>query len=696
MPKLTLSKDGVTKVFTVSDNFTSLPPAEQEKTVDEMWGSVQGQQHASSPPTGNGYDSALEDLSAPDAMEYGGDPPDPGLGAGMAYGMRVGWDRAAEALAFGVGSMAHWVGVTGWTPGKDTEEADAPIEAGMNTPDVPGFGVGQTVGGLIDSALISHGIGQAAAGVGAGLSTLPYVGETAGALSKVANLNSATKAIATIPKAAAQGGKFGAAVGLVNADQGGGNTARSVASNAIMGAGAAGGLTSIGVAGQLARYLGTPVVKSFLRSLEPAEQRVYSVVLDTLRKQGVSPERAVAKIKGLGPYGFPGDIPELSGLAEGVVNQPGPVGQIAQAIIQARKEGTESRVSNAIKAVTGQVGDVHASFDELAAQRSAAAAPLFASLERIKPTKDELKQLDLFIRSPEGQNALRSGLTTMRRQALAAGTKFQPKQYGLKTLPGGTMTIEPGHPSMPLLHAIKEGFDDLVEVHRDPLTGQLSRSKEVASLDGLRSAYREAVKDLYPRYKSALDAWSGPSRSMRMQDMGRRVLTNDQEVTAKMVSKFSENDKKFFLNGFSRALLDRITGNAGTANDARAIFGNTLIRSKIKAALGNDEAYEKFAREMEQEIQIADSNAKLGANSVTTRRIQNVTDLQRAKVGARSALRLATHNHWGAVGDLVTALSTRPNEDYMTEMQRLLLTPNSADAFGSKLGLDTPVTPPAN
>lgn len=131
---------------------------------------------------------------------------------------------------------------------------------------------------------------------------------------------------------------------------------------------------------------------------------------------------------------------------------------------------------------------------------------------------------------------------------------------------------------------------------------------------------------MYPAYADALDAWAGPSRAKDALSMGRRALSNDPEVTAKVIARLPDSDKEFFKAGVARALKDKIDSAQDGADATRRIFGNDLIRSKIQAAFNDPAAFADFENTMQREAAFARTRNEVLRGSQTARRLAGQQD----------------------------------------------------------------------
>lgn len=120
----------------------------------------------------------------------------------------------------------------------------------------------------------------------------------------------------------------------------------------------------------------------------------------------------------------------VKGLAGNVARKPGPARAIIASVLDARDKGAAARLNVDISKHLSD-GEMQDTAKTLMTARSAAANPLFKKLDDIKPTAEQLSGLNAIIASPEGQKALGTALTTMRRDALRHGVSFAPQARGL-------------------------------------------------------------------------------------------------------------------------------------------------------------------------------------------------------------------------------------------------------------------------
>ncbi|TPG50197.1 hypothetical protein EAH75_01495 [Rhodanobacter glycinis] len=249
----------------------------------------------------------------------------------------------------------------------------------------------------------------------------------------------------------------------------------------------------------------------------------------------------MAKATALGEQGMLADAggANVRNAAETVANSPGAGSDIAQQALESRAGSQAGRVNQAVKDATGVTGNIHAEADQLMAQRAQDAAPLYdkALSNPVIPND----KLSVQLQNPLIQAAMKDGAKIAETNAAANGEAFDPKAY---FNPDGST---PTAPTMKALDAAKQGLDDMLEKYRDPTTGKLNLDSQGRAINNLRASYVNNLDSLNPDYAAAREAYAGPSQSLDAMNMGKRALSNDPEVNAKIVGNLSDGDKQFYL-----------------------------------------------------------------------------------------------------------------------------------------------------
>jgi hypothetical protein len=201
---------------------------------------------------------------------------------------------------------------------------------------------------------------------------------------------------------------------------------------------------------------------------------------------------------------------------------------------------------------------------------------------------------------------------------LAQDRAFDPAEFGInittRTLPDGRvvedMQLVGGNTPTRLFDAAKRGLDRLEEAARGPNGQATGRSREIAEL---RHSLLERIDTLNPAYAQARAAYAGDTALISAANDGRRLVTmrpEDFEVTAADLRRMSESEREFFRLGVARGLMDRINASAdgAEATRLRQMFGSEFMRERLRAIFDSPDDYNRFARVMDQEISMAQTN----------------------------------------------------------------------------------------
>lgn len=429
------------------------------------------------------------------------------------------------------------------------------------------------------------------------------------------------------------------------------------------------GATTGAFLGPLAGMAGS-VVNGLAQRFGSGDTSALQSVYQQMLRDGMTPQQMATSLQALGPLGTVADIaePNLSRLAEGIANNPGAGQAIAYRNLVNRNLGQSQRMVEATNRATGGTATAAQTNAQLIQARSAAAAPAYDNaFNNTRPSVQDEGDLADFVQSPIGQRAFQTGMAEAQINDAIARSRGQMgaqnlAAYGVQQNPDGTFARIPGQPiTMQGLDAIKKGYDRMVEGFRDPTTGRINYSGEVTNvpgmagnvsvrtLDNMRNAFTDQLRSRFPLYADALDTWAGPSQAMDAISLGKRVLTNDDDVTAQNIANISPANRDMFATGVRDALTQKILSVQDRADAANRLFGNQLIRNKIAAGMGgtNSPQFQQFEQEMERERTFWNTSNQMQAGSPTARRVAAQAVAQQATQGPT----------WGAIlSPMMTAL----------------------------------------
>jgi hypothetical protein len=348
----------------------------------------------------------------------------------------------------------------------------------------------------------------------------------------------------------------------------------------------------------------------------------------------------------------------VTGEAGRVARVPGQSKEIVEQAFRARNLDATGRLTSDINKTLGQTGAYQARADLEAARRTAATPKYDAAFSRIVPTAEEAARVERFIRDPIGQDALQKGMRVIQLEKLAKDERFNPADYGVVRGDDGKYQLEAGVPNLRLMDAVKRGYDEIVEGFRDPTSGRLNLNQYGLAVNQVRATYTGELRQMYPRYAAALNAWGGPSQSIDALKFGESALTNAPEVNAARLQSMSENDREFAKLGIAQRLRDIANSKGPLAAEfdrlAGTKYGSTAVRDKIRPFFSSDEELQRLVDGVDYEIKIARKSNEILAGSQTAQRVAEDMGVSGSDV-AHAALS-AGMGHYGSVARQVMSM----------------------------------------
>lgn len=214
---------------------------------------------------------------------------------------------------------------------------------------------------------------------------------------------------------------------------------------------------------------------------------------------------------------------------------------------------------------------------------------------------------------------LKTGLRILRNEADARGTKFDPNDFAIKGNDANGDPIVGETPSLRMLDAIKVGIDHIIEEHRDNF-GKLDR--EGRSIQEFRSAFvKELDANAPPEYRAARKAYEGPARMKDAVFDGKDFMKKPPELITKEMARLSPAEKDAYRIGVARAVSDVITGGGtGALSMAKRISGSTAMKDRLRAALQDDDAYDRLIELADREVKLSQRGSQIIGGSPTARR----------------------------------------------------------------------------
>ena len=157
-----------------------------------------------------------------------------------------------------------------------------------------------------------------------------------------------------------------------------------------------------------------------------------------------------------------------------------------------------------------------------------------------------------------------------------------------------------------MLDAAKKSLDDKI--------GKAIRQgekQEARVLQGIKKELVNKLDELNPDYKKARQIFSDFASIENSQQLGLDINKLRPEEITRLVKDMNPAERDAFRIGV-RESLDKIVQKTPFGTDpARRIFGNSELRNKIKAAIGDNKKYQRFESIMKEEIAAAETKFKV-------------------------------------------------------------------------------------
>lgn len=447
------------------------------------------------------------------------------------------------------------------------------------------------VGEMVDESQAAFPGTSTAAGVGgAVLGTLPMVLAAPGAFGAGAG-----GLLARSGASALSGSALGGADAAVRS----GGDADAIKSGALWGFGL--GAAGPGV-GQVVGN-GVGAVARLLGSGASAAQRAFG------RAAGADAVDDIAgRLAAMGDDALPMDLgPNLQRQAGAIAATPGRGQEVVRSAIASRQAGAGGRVAGALDDALGQTSDTLALADDIIAQRSAAAKPLYeAAYSKPVPFTRDLETL---LTRPSVGKAL------SKAKMLAADEGIPSQQWFANIADDGAVTIK-NVPDVRQLDLTKRALDDMISAAQ-----RAGNNNEARILTQSKNQLLSMIDEAVPEYAQARAAFSGPTAVLDAMEEGQKAFSNSltPNQLRTLLMKMGEAEKEAFIQG-ARAQVANIMGTArNDALAARSAFQKGFNQEKLEILVGKDQA-KRLLGSLDAESAFARTRDVVTGNSETAAR----------------------------------------------------------------------------
>jgi hypothetical protein len=581
------------------------------------------------------YQQAAVDERA-DLKAKGAEPADAGLTRRLAHGATLGADSTILAAAATPLEMIKR-GTFNPAEGYNYAKAREDLIMKKSRADTGALGTAaEVLGGGVSGAGLASG----------GLTTARFLAPEAGLLARTG---------ASAADAAGLGAFSGAMEGN-GLQERGTNALKGGALGALLG-GATPGVLAVGGAAL------SPLISNIRARVNP-EGFARSQVARGVSESGMTPAQIGQRVSDADAAGqgmfTAADAMGNSGqrMLSTVARSPGEGRTELVNFLNTRQAGQGERLSQISDDALGASGTARKTADELTKTAQAQSAPFYEAALSRKPVWNE--RIQQYFDDPVTKSGLREGVAVQRLESLAAGKKFDPKDYAITGFNEAGDPIMSGVPNMRTINLIKKGWDKQLEGYRDSTTGKLMLDEYGRALDNVRRTFLKEVDLVNPDYAQARALYAGPAQARDAINMGGKAASRGRaDDNVRQFSAMTGPNQQGYRIGYADKLSEGFERSAEGVNKARGLtsdkrigeLGNMSLHQGPVAPGGLDPLQQRIARE---NTMFETRNAALGGSKTA----DNLADAAAMGVDPTLVGSIVTGN-WG--GALKSALASGSN-----------------------------------
>jgi len=355
------------------------------------------------------------------------------------------------------------------------------------------------------------------------------------------------------------------------------------------------------------------------------EDAAMTAIRRGIQQDEMTPDRVSTRLRHLGPQATLADAggENLLGVARAAGSAPGRAKNRAEQLMKQRAGGESTRISNKL-GQTLSARDFFTSADEFVNTLKTQAAPMYEKAYRANQSIMS-PELSRALNTPAGKRALRRAAIKMQNDRAFVGKQAPDMTAAFRE------AVEMGRAKGPLtgvgiakglklrtLDYAKRALDDMIGVAYR--TGQ---NDEARILRGLKNTIVEEADaaDKTGLYAKARKTWAGDKEVVDALEEGRKFLGLDPEEITKHLGELSGASQKAYRAGAARALKDTIERAPDMAGAAKRIFGNQMVRKKIRAVMPDSRSYNELSRTLTSESRFSYVKNKVLGGSPTQPRL---------------------------------------------------------------------------
>jgi len=446
--------------------------------------------------------------------------------------------------------------------------------------------------------------------------------------------------------AAPLGGEVLDSANILNSGSKVANIARAAIGGGIYGSGAAGPgnrLEGAAIGAVAAPVLGAAVkvpvalfdaAKSVLADNPGAARRIISkaIAADQNTPASVGADVAAAQANGV-PAMIADTGENARGLLAAASRSSGVARTVARDALDERQAGLADRVTQAIQRDLGPVANPHEVADTLMTKARNDAAPLYDAAYAEPGAAAFGYKVAPLLQRPSMRAAMKNAYR------IAAEEGRDPTSLGFDLDPEGNVTLT-RTPSWQTMDYVKRGLDDVVESYRDPVTGRLNLDTEGRAINNTRTSFVKAFDNSNPIYAQARQAWGGPVSGVNAMNTGRKFLNMTADDIEARMRDMTPFEKQMAALGARRAMAETVSSKGDTADVVNALVGTGKKRAMLARLFGDRQSFGRFVDTLNQEREgfRTFKTARLGSPTAP-----NLADDGALELATNAAEMVATH-----------------------------------------------------
>lgn len=249
-----------------------------------------------------------------------------------------------------------------------------------------------------------------------------------------------------------------------------------------------------------------------------------------------------------------------------------------------RQAGQAERVAQITDEALGASGTARQTNAQLTKAAQEQSAPYYEKALAQKPVWNE--RIQQFFDDPVTKSGLREGVAVQRLESLAAGKKFDPKDYAITGFNEAGDPIMAGVPNMRTINLIKKGWDKQLEGYRDSTTGKLMLDEYGRALDNVRRTFLKEVDALNPDYGKARALYAGPAQIRDAVNMGTKAPTRGRAAdNIDQFNKMTDPAQQGYRQGYADTLAARAERGPVGENKVRPLTSDKSIAELDRLSL---------------------------------------------------------------------------------------------------------------